>query len=234
MQYHSKKRKIVYFIIGIISFLSSYTFYETLNAYHRIQNKPLTHCGYQLSKNSVPITLIAGILAQEDNAFFQHNGVDWRQAWYSLKENFRHWRILSGASTIDMQVASLCYLEDDTSWRWFKKLRQTLYALIINDYYDKQAILRTYLTKAPLIDKNGSIGGFEKAAHYYYQKSLSKLNLNEQWGLILTLRNRAQLNPHAIKKAGKIPDNIKENMKRAKVRQQRLLKFFKRETHHIL
>jgi hypothetical protein len=40
------------------------------------------------------------------------------------------------------------------------------------------------------------------------------------------LRNREQLNPYAIKKAGKMPDEIEENLRKAMFRQQKLLKIW--------
>ncbi len=215
--------KAICFFLILVSLSGGYIFYEFIHASATINKKPLSICGCKLAKNSIPVMLIAGILAQEDDLFLHHRGVNWRQAWHSLKENISSRRVVTGASTIDMQVAALCYLNHRNSSRWIRKFRQVIYALLMNRYYRKEDILKAYIAAAPLIEGSNTLG-FQSAAEYYYRKPLKKLDLDEQWGLILALRNRDKLNPDAIKRGVKIPEKIRGQTMRAKLRQQHLLK----------
>src|SRR4029077_2414478 len=51
--------------------------------------------------------LIAAFLAAEDHAFYRHSGVDFRAAARAAWTNLRARRVVSGASTITMQLAPL-------------------------------------------------------------------------------------------------------------------------------
>lgn len=186
------------FITTVLAISIGVLFYEYSSAKTTIENNPLEKCGHPLKSNSVPVSIIAGIMAQEDHLFFQHAGFNWNEVEESVKKNLEKGHIVRGASTIDMQVASLCYLKDINS-RWLQKFKEVFYTRIINARFSKHEIMRAYLTIVPLIEKSDK-GGFPAAARYYFGKELSALNYDEIWGLILTLRSRDSLNPHALKK----------------------------------
>ena len=187
-------------LIFTLTILSAtyYLYSEYVLATKTLTSKPLTTCGTPLSKESVPATLIAGILAQEDHLFFYHHGFNWSEVEESIRANLKEKRIVRGASTIDMQVASLCYLSDVKS-PWMKKFREIILTKLINDSYSKTEIMRAYLTIAPLIE-HSSKTGFERAAWYYFNKPIKELTLDEERALILALRNKERLNPHVLEK----------------------------------
>jgi len=118
------------------------------------------------------------ILAKEDRHFYWHLGVDpmglARAAWVMLRGGPRQ-----GGSTIPMQTAQLLRPGPRNLWQ---KLRQMFYATALSIRYDKQTLLRLYLTIAPF-GKN--IEGLEAAAQYYFQKSAKRLTPLEIAALFL-------------------------------------------------
>jgi len=64
--------------------------------------------------------------AVEDRRFREHHGVDWLRVARATFDNVTHWRRVSGASTITMQ---LCRLLDERPRTWAVKLDETWRAL---------------------------------------------------------------------------------------------------------
>ncbi|MFZ5964375.1 penicillin-binding protein 1C [Thalassococcus sp. BH17M4-6] len=110
------------------------------------------------------------LLAYEDKRFHQHRGIDpWamaRAGWQALG----HREIVSGASTLTMQVARL--LEDGPTGQWSGKLRQMRLALALERQLDKQQILQIYLLLAPY---GGNIEGLRAASLSYFGKEPLRL-----------------------------------------------------------
>lgn len=121
------------------------------------------------------------LVAYEDHRFWRHHGVDplamLRAAWQML----RHGRIVSGGSTITMQLARL--LEPRTERSLFVKLRQMARALQIERRLSKQQILQLYLTHAPY---GGNIEGVRAASLAWFGKEPKSLDL-AQGALLVAL-----------------------------------------------
>jgi penicillin-binding protein 1C len=113
---------------------------------------------------------VALLLAFEDRRFHRHAGVDplalARAAWQAA----RHGRIVSGGSTLTMQVARL--LEDGPTGRATGKLRQMRLALALERRLDKPAILGLYLHLAPY---GGNIEGLRAASLSWFGKEPARL-----------------------------------------------------------
>lgn len=103
-------------------------------------------------------TFLSMLLAYEDRRFFTHAGVDplaiLRAGWQALTNG----RIVSGASTLTMQVARL--LEDSGTGHVTGKLRQMRVALALERHLSKDQILQLYLHLAPY---GGNIEGLRAA-----------------------------------------------------------------------
>jgi penicillin-binding protein 1C len=117
---------------------------------------------------------VAMLLAYEDKRFHQHHGVDplavGRAGWLFV----RHQRIVSGASTITMQVARLLIGEHDrTPWG---KFRQMLLALQLDWRLSKDQILNLYLRLAPF---GGNLEGIRAASLAYFGKEPRRLSIGE-------------------------------------------------------
>ena len=110
------------------------------------------------------------LVAYEDGRFRSHGGVDVlavaRAAWQGLRAG----RIVSGASTLTMQVARL--LEDGATGTWDGKLRQLRLALALERRLDKGQILSLYLGLAPY---GGNIEGLRAASLAWLGKEPQRL-----------------------------------------------------------
>lgn len=117
---------------------------------------------------------LAMLIAYEDKRFRRHPGVDplavVRAAWLLV----RHRRIVSGASTITMQVVRLLLGEHDRSLRG--KIEQALLALALERRYSKDEILRFYLRLAPF---GGNLEGVRAASLAYFGKEPRRLSVGE-------------------------------------------------------
>ncbi|MBA3556514.1 MAG: transglycosylase domain-containing protein, partial [Gemmatimonadales bacterium] len=114
--------------------------------------------------------LIAAFLATEDRRFYRHHGVDLRAAVRALATNQRAGRMVSGGSTITMQVARMLR---PAARDWGGKLRQVTWALRLERHLDKHAILEQWLNRAYF--GNGQVG-FDAAARFYFGKSATALS----------------------------------------------------------
>ncbi|ABD88093.1 penicillin-binding protein 1C [Rhodopseudomonas palustris] len=114
------------------------------------------------------------LLAYEDKRFYSHHGVDplalGRAAWQLLT----HGRIVSGGSTITMQLARL--LEPRRERSVHAKLRQMVRALQLERQLSKNQILDLYLTLAPY---GGNLEGIRAASIGYLGKEPKRLSLAE-------------------------------------------------------
>ncbi len=115
---------------------------------------------------------IAMLLAYEDRRFYDHRGVDplalLRAAWL-LGSNGR---IVSGGSTLTMQVARL--LEPRTERSLGNKLKQMVRAIQLERAMSKNEILSLYLTLAPY---GGNLEGLRAASLAYFGKEPKRLSL---------------------------------------------------------
>ncbi len=114
------------------------------------------------------------LLAYEDKRFYEHSGVDiWAvaRAAYQLLSNGR---IVSGASTLTMQVARLLEGRHERTARG--KLRQMLRAWQLERRFSKRQILGLYLLLAPF---GGNLEGVRAATLAYFGKEPARLSLAE-------------------------------------------------------
>lgn len=120
--------------------------------------------------------LIAAVLAAEDKRFFSHPGVDplaaLRAAWLNVKNG----RIVSGASTITMQLARLNRGLSPGPRTFGRKFREAWWALLLERHNSKERILTEYLNRAPC---GNLTEGFGAAARFYLHKPASGLSFSE-------------------------------------------------------
>lgn len=122
----------------------------------------------------VPPTLIDAVLAAEDDAFYQHPGIDVIGVARAALANLRARTTEQGASTITMQVARNFFLSREKTYT--RKLKEMLLAFRLEQVLTKDEILELYLNKIFLGHR---AYGFAAAAHVYYGKSLDELTLAE-------------------------------------------------------
>jgi penicillin-binding protein 1C len=126
------------------------------------------------SVEDVDPRFIKMLLAYEDKRFYEHVGVDplaLGRAAFQLAHQ-RH--IVSGASTLSMQVARL--LEPREHRSFGAKLRQVTRALELEHALSKDEILSLYLTLAPY---GGNLEGIRAASLAYFGKEPRRLTVGE-------------------------------------------------------
>jgi penicillin-binding protein 1C len=114
------------------------------------------------------------LLAYEDKRFYEHVGVDPLALGRAAFQLVRQGHIVSGASTLSMQVARL--LEPREHRSFGAKLRQVTRALELEHALSKDEILSLYLTLAPY---GGNLEGIRAASLAYFGKEPRRLTVGE-------------------------------------------------------
>ncbi|WP_284416430.1 MULTISPECIES: penicillin-binding protein 1C [unclassified Bradyrhizobium] len=126
------------------------------------------------AKKDIDPTYLKLLLAYEDQRFFEHYGVDPRALARAAIQLGSHGHIISGGSTITMQLARL--LEPRRQRSLHAKLRQIVRALELERKLSKDEILDLYLTLAPF---GGNLEGIRSASIGYFGKEPKRLSLAE-------------------------------------------------------
>jgi penicillin-binding protein 1C len=111
------------------------------------------------------------LLAYEDRRFYSHGGVDPIALGRAAFQLVTHGHIVSGGSTITMQLARL--MEPRRERSVYAKLRQMVRALEIERQLNKDQILDLYLALAPF---GGNLEGVRAASIAYFGKEPKRLS----------------------------------------------------------
>ena len=117
--------------------------------------------------------LINAIITSEDKRFYYHVGVDplavLRAAWLNIK----HGDIVSGASTLTMQLARLNQGLNPGPRTFSRKIKEAWWALLIERHNSKDVILTEYLNRVPC---GNLTQGFPAASQLYLRKPVADLS----------------------------------------------------------
>jgi monofunctional biosynthetic peptidoglycan transglycosylase len=130
------------------------------------------------------------VLLAEDDAFFQHEGVDLAQLQESIEIDWAKGKFTRGASTITQQLAKNLYLSP--SRNPLRKLRELIIARRLEAELKKARILELYLN---VIEWGDGIYGAEAAAQSYFNESAADLNEEDAALLAGAIVNPRLLNP---------------------------------------
>lgn len=114
------------------------------------------------------------LVAYEDRRFYSHGGIDLRAIARAAVQLVTNGRIVSGASTLSMQVARL--MEPRQGRSLSAKLLQMARAIQIERRLSKDEILNLYLTRAPY---GGNLEGARAASLAYFGKEPRRLTVAE-------------------------------------------------------
>jgi monofunctional biosynthetic peptidoglycan transglycosylase len=143
-----------------------------------------------VSYSHVSPELKRAVLVAEDDAFFQHEGVDLAQLQESLEIDWAKGKFTRGASTITQQLAKNLYLSP--SKNPLRKLRELIIARRLEAELKKARILEIYLN---VIEWGDGIYGAEAAAQTYFRSPAAQLDPNEAALLAGAIINPRLLNP---------------------------------------
>ena len=144
---------------------------------------------YPATPESVSPLYLDALLNYEDRWFWKHPGVN---PWAMLRAGgqwLRRGRIVSGGSTLTMQVARILDPHSRTPWG---KLKQLLRALQLEAHLSKREILSLYLERAPF---GGTIEGVEAASWAYLGKPATRLSQAEAALLAVLPQSPSRLRP---------------------------------------
>src|ERR1700761_901902 len=126
------------------------------------------------AKANVDPTYLKLLLAYEDKRFYSHGGVDPYAMTRAAIQLFTRGHIVSGGSTITMQLARLMEPRHERSIT--AKLHQMVRAIEIEHELSKDQILNLYLALAPY---GGNLEGIRYASIAYFGKEPKRLSLAE-------------------------------------------------------
>ncbi len=135
----------------------------------------------------IPVSLVRvdplflkALVRSEDRFFWCHPGINPLSVGRALGQNIRAGRVVSGASTLTMQLARLIR---PAPRNLMSKLREAIFSLTLERFLKKELILELYLSLAPY---GGNLEGVAAASLAYFGKTPENLEPHEV-AFLLTL-----------------------------------------------
>src|SRR4051794_7270497 len=163
---------------------------ELRDAESRAKGKPPRRVQRWVAYGRISPDLKRAVLVAEDDAFWQHEGVDFEQLQESLEADWARGRLSRGGSTITQQLAKNLYLSP--SKNPLRKLRELVIARRLEAELKKARIFELYLN---VIEWGDGVYGIESAARTYFQKPAGELGPAESALLAAAIVNPRVLNP---------------------------------------
>ena len=126
----------------------------------------------QYSFDEYPRDLVNMLLLVEDQSFFHHSGVDFKEILRVIYGYLFEEKGLRGASTITQQLIKNSLLSRDKTLS--RKVEEALMAILLELSYDKKFILERYMNTVYL-GQQGSTAfhGFAGGSLHYFNKDVS-------------------------------------------------------------
>lgn len=173
------------------------TTFERSQLWHTWQPSSAPHVWRQqwVDYEHMAPALKQAVLTAEDDAFTQHNGVQWQaieKAWQrNQKAQAQGKQALRGGSTITQQLAKNLLLSGERSL--LRKGQELLLTHTLELLLDKRRILELYLNHA---EWGRGVFGAEAAAQHYFGKSARQLTRQEAARLAVMLPNPRYYEQH--------------------------------------
>lgn len=163
---------------------------------------------------SLPKSYVSALLLFEDKRFYEHSGIDWLALGRATLQNLKSGKVVSGASTLSMQVIRLARKSEHRDFS--TKIIESLQALRLEFSYSKQQILNLYASHAPF---GGNVVGISAASWRYFGRAPDSLSWAES-ALLAVLPNR----PNYLR-PGKNQQKLKQKRDRLLTRLQQAGQF---------
>ncbi|MGC4120979.1 MAG: penicillin-binding protein 1C [Myxococcales bacterium] len=163
--------------------------------------------GYWSPPYVLPEKIVRATLETEDRKFWEHSGVRWGSLARAAWQNTKNRRVISGASTVAMQVARMQNPGSRSLWR---KAREIVEALLLVRDHGHEKVLRQYLRIAPY---GNNVRGVSRAARLYFDKPVEDLSWLQASFLAAIPQMPARMNPYD-----------RDGLRRATRRAHRILK----------
>lgn len=140
--------------------------------------------------DSIPLRFEHCLIAFEDRHFRSHPGIHLPSLLRAVQQNRKAGRVVSGGSTITMQVARMA--RGSRPRNWWNKIIELVIALRLEIRYSKDEILALYAANAPF---GGNVVGLEAAAWRWFGRSPHQLGWAEQATLAVLPNAPARIHP---------------------------------------
>ena len=140
--------------------------------------------------DSLPEKFVTCLTTYEDRHFFYHPGIDVTAILRAAYLNLRYHRVVSGGSTLTMQLARIARGNKDRTV--YEKSIEMCWALFLETTHSKKEILNLYASHAPF---GGNIVGIETAAWRYFGRNASDLSWAESATLAVLPNSPALIHP---------------------------------------
>ncbi len=148
-----------------------------------------------IAYDEVPEHFVNALIAQEDKRFRSHGAVDFYSMGRVVLRALTRGKI-EGGGTISMQLARNSYAlkksKEGALRGIHRKILETFIAVRIESKFEKDEILEHYMNR---IFWGGSVRGVEVASHTYFNKSVTKLSLEESALLVGIIRAPNKFSP---------------------------------------
>ena len=157
-------------------------------------SKPLNTTYSALLSDQYPKALTNMLLLVEDQSFFEHPGVDFKEIARVLRDYLFYNKPMRGASTLTQQLVKNTLLTRDQTIE--RKLNEALMALLLEYSFDKEFILNRYMNSVYLGQQgNRAIHGFANGAQFYFHKSIDSVSLEEMATLVALVKGPSFYHP---------------------------------------
>ena len=170
---------------------------------------------FSIPLEEIPPIFVNAVLAQEDQRFYKHNGVDWQGVARAVYLNVKSRSITQGAGTITMQLArkSFDLLGEAKRQDWSgyeRKIIEAMAAIRIEEHISDQlrteyigddeglkmavkaVVLEHYLNLVPF---GSGYYGVRSAALGYFGKEPKDLSISECASIVACLKNPSRISP---------------------------------------
>lgn len=138
---------------------------------------------------NVPEKFKQCIIAFEDKRFEHHPGFDIVAFGRAIRQNIRAKHVISGGSTITMQVIRLATKHKRTFWH---KVGEIFMALRLEFSYNKNEVLALYTSNAPF---GTNVIGLDAASWRYFGRSPDKLSWGEMAAMAVLPNSPSLVHP---------------------------------------
>ena len=174
---------------------------------------------------SIPEKYKQALIYFEDKRFLKHPGIDPAALARSAYLNYRNKKVVSGGSTITMQVIRLSRKNPPRTY--LEKLIELLLAVRLECGYSKEEVLALYAGNAPF---GGNVVGLEGAAWRYFGRSPELLSWGESALLAVLPNSPALIHPGKNREALKAKrDRLLLKLERAGVLDELAMKLALKE-----
>jgi penicillin-binding protein 1C len=145
--------------------------------------------GFWPLATTLPPRMVLATLDTEDRFFFRHRGVHLPSVARAIWQDLHNLRVISGASTVAMQVARM---QSPAPRTLLRKAKEAIEALFLIQLYGHDAVLRQYLTLAPYGNRTH---GAVRASRLYFDKPLEDLSWKQAAFLAALPQLPGRMNP---------------------------------------